>query len=368
LSTEFTKAALRERIAVIDLGTLAGYITASIVEGLVSDSTHVTVIATSRSPYLDLFRSIPAVRLVVLSRGSGPRSVTDLFSLRRRLVRVLRVGHYDQAIDIGLSVLSLFSGRAIRPLPIARFVHDASPHPGMKDGVLFRLSLYYWRRSGSLVTLSEHTSRTLRGLGLETAVNLRFGEHHAFPGRVPELISSKRRNILFWGRIEQYKGLALLLDAFALVRRVDPAVKLRVVGRGRIDPSLRGRLLSLGVHVENRWVDHDEIGELVDWAGIVALPYDSATQSGPAAMALSNGIPVVATAVGALPEQVRDNRTGIIVPRDDPKAFAAALLRIIGDAELARYFSTSALRITQEEERWSVLGPQLLSALRSARQ
>jgi glycosyltransferase involved in cell wall biosynthesis len=204
-------------------------------------------------------------------------------------------------------------------------------------------------------------------MGLNPLISLKFGEHHAFAGRVPSEVADRRRNVLFWGRIEPYKGLSVLLDSIELVRQVDPEVQLRVVGRGRLDREFLERMTRLRVHVENRWVDHDEVRELADWAGIVALPYESATQSGPAAMALSNGVPVVATAVGALPEQVRHGRTGLVVPPRDPSAFAAGLLTIINDPKLALSMSATSLQIAATEERWSILGPRLLTALRNAR-
>ena len=50
--------------------------------------------------------------------------------------------------------------------------------------------------------------------------------------------------------------------------------------------------------------------------------------------ALAVGTPVVATAVGGVPEIVRDGENGLLVPAGDPAALAAALRRFLGDAEL----------------------------------
>ncbi len=52
--------------------------------------------------------------------------------------------------------------------------------------------------------------------------------------------------------------------------------------------------------------------------------------------ALSIGKPVVATDVGGLPEIIEDNRTGLLIPKEDPAAIAEAIIKIADDKELAR--------------------------------
>jgi glycosyltransferase involved in cell wall biosynthesis len=58
--------------------------------------------------------------------------------------------------------------------------------------------------------------------------------------------------------------------------------------------------------------------------------------------ALAVGTPVVATAVGGVPEIVRDGENGLLVPPGDPAALTAALRRYLGDAELQRRLRAAA--------------------------
>jgi len=144
-------------------------------------------------------------------------------------------------------------------------------------------------------------------------------------------VGARGKTILFFGYVRPYKGLADLLDA---LRRADPAAwdTLLVVGefyepRERYeaalnDPALRGK-----VTVVDRYVANEEVANYFAAADVVALPYRSATGSGIAQVAYGAGVPVIATRTGGLEEVVEEGVTGLLVPPEDPAAFAAAVER-----------------------------------------
>lgn len=57
--------------------------------------------------------------------------------------------------------------------------------------------------------------------------------------------------------------------------------------------------------------------------------------------AMASGVPVVASAVGGIPELVVDEETGLLVEPGDPQALAAAIARLINDAELRQRFAAA---------------------------
>jgi glycosyltransferase involved in cell wall biosynthesis len=136
--------------------------------------------------------------------------------------------------------------------------------------------------------------------------------------------------LLFFGFVRRYKGLDVLIEAMPRVL-AERNVTLVVAGEfyEPVAP-IRERITALGlrerVRLLDRYVADEEVGELVAAADAVVLPYRSATQSGVVLVAYAGGCPVISTAVGGLPEVVEEGVTGHLVPPEDPRALAEAIL------------------------------------------
>jgi glycosyltransferase involved in cell wall biosynthesis len=61
--------------------------------------------------------------------------------------------------------------------------------------------------------------------------------------------------------------------------------------------------------------------------------------------AMAANLPIVATAVGGVPEMVENNQTALLVPPNDPEAMAGAIARMLSDEKLARRLATNALSL-----------------------
>jgi glycosyltransferase involved in cell wall biosynthesis len=137
--------------------------------------------------------------------------------------------------------------------------------------------------------------------------------------------------ILFFGLVRAYKGLATLLDAFALcAERLDAT--LLVVGefyesRGPYDDRIRALGIGHRVRIVDRYVSNEEVPVYFKAADVAVLPYVTATQSAVVQTAYAFAIPVIVTAVGGLPDVVDDGRTGFVVPPNSPGQLAEAIGR-----------------------------------------
>jgi glycosyltransferase involved in cell wall biosynthesis len=148
---------------------------------------------------------------------------------------------------------------------------------------------------------------------------------------------SSRPMVLFFGRMSVYKGIDVLVEAAPLMAERVPGLRVVIAGGpvfGFTPPS--DRELPNGGSVETiaRHVSTDEAVRLFDDASVVVLPYRDATQSGVILSAFAFGKPVVATAVGGLPEYIRDGENGLLVPPGDATALAAAVLRVFDEPRL----------------------------------
>jgi glycosyltransferase involved in cell wall biosynthesis len=154
--------------------------------------------------------------------------------------------------------------------------------------------------------------------------------------------------ILFFGNIEVYKGLDVLLKAFALLpETLDRKTRLVVAGRPGCDMTALQQLAgSLGIQDRVEWklgfIPEQEVAGLFRSAAVVALPYLEIDQSGVLLTAIGFERPIVATRVGGIPETIQDGVHGALVEPGDVAGLAAALGRMLSDPA-ARHSAEKAL-------------------------
>lgn len=182
------------------------------------------------------------------------------------------------------------------------------------------------------------------------------------------LLSSKV--LLFFGYIRPYKGLDVLLEALPRVLQHHD-VTLVVVGESYEGTShYLKRTQDLGVSnavvLHTEYVPSDSVSMYFSACDVVVLPYRSATQSGIVQIAYQFGRPVIATDVGGLAEVVLHEDTGLIVPPEDSKALAEAIIRFY-DENLEERF---AQRVKQERTKytWDALVDALEESVSSQNQ
>jgi glycosyltransferase involved in cell wall biosynthesis len=184
--------------------------------------------------------------------------------------------------------------------------------------------------------------------------------------------------LVFVGRLVPDKGVADLLRAVRRLRERFPGAVAHVIGDGPERASLEREARELGiagcVHFLG-WLSQDEVQRQLRSADIFvgpSRPGEDGTLEGQGlalAEAMLAGIPVVATAVGGIPDAIRDEETGLLVPPGRPDAIAQAVCRLLDDRELAGRLAGSARALAQAEftravsaERFSALYTRLLSA------
>jgi glycosyltransferase involved in cell wall biosynthesis len=183
----------------------------------------------------------------------------------------------------------------------------------------------------------------------------------------PVQVQEDGQQILFFGRIWEYKGLEYLIRAEPLITAQMPDVRIVIAGRGE-DFSRYRRLM---VHPErftvyNEYVSDAKRAELFQRASVVALPYVDASQSAVIPIAYTFAKPVVATRVGGLPELVDHGRTGYLVPPRDEQALADALVRLLRDEKLRHQLGSQGKCKVDTECSPEVVARQTLAVYRRA--
>jgi D-inositol-3-phosphate glycosyltransferase len=139
--------------------------------------------------------------------------------------------------------------------------------------------------------------------------------------------------LLFFGFIRAYKGLDLLLDAFADKRLRSKRLKLIVAGEFYdsdvpYKEQIRKYDIAEDVILFDRFIGEDEVAAFFSAADLVVQPYRNATQSGVTQIAYHFGKPMLVTDVGGLSEIVTDGKCGYVV-KPDPGAITDAIIDFI---------------------------------------
>lgn len=148
---------------------------------------------------------------------------------------------------------------------------------------------------------------------------------------------------VFVGRLTEQKALPVALAALARL----PEARLVLVGDGPERAALEQVARAEGVTERVEFLGSLSRDDALRYAaGASASLLSSAWENLPhsAVEALSVGTPVVATAVGGVPEVVRDEENGLLVPPGDPEALAAAMRRVLTDDALRARLAAGAKR------------------------
>ncbi|MEV0527259.1 glycosyltransferase family 4 protein [Streptomyces sp. NPDC050439] len=146
-----------------------------------------------------------------------------------------------------------------------------------------------------------------------------------------ELGAVGRPLIVTLGTLERQRGYDILLEATRAWRHLDPLPLLVIAGEGPERAALQRRIEGEGLPV--RLVGRrDDVPEMLAAADLVVLPSSWESRSVLAQEALHARVPLVATAVGGIPELVGD--AAVLVPYGDAEALATAVARLLADPAL----------------------------------
>jgi glycosyltransferase involved in cell wall biosynthesis len=137
-------------------------------------------------------------------------------------------------------------------------------------------------------------------------------------------------------RLEAEKGHRTLIDAWPDVLAAVPNAWLLIIGEGSERDSLESQAQSLGI--EHRVVftgRREDVPAVTAALDISVLPSYREAQGLSVLEAMALSRPVVASAVGGIPEMIEDGVTGLLVPPHDREALAAAIVRLLTDHPLA---------------------------------
>ncbi len=289
--------------------------------------------------YTDPAEVPPTTRLVYRRPRLRPAAMaTQLVGFRAVLRDFRRSGWRPEVIhahvfEAGFPAVLL--GRALG-CPVVVSEHFTYFQRGLVRGLDLRLARYCFAHADLVCPVSEDLGRQLVRVAPE-------GRYRVVPNvvdtavfRPPAVARSRREGeplrLLNVASLDEKKRQADLLDAVARLRAAGTPAVLELVGDGRDRAALEARATALGVAGVTRFhgtLSPDGVAERMRAADVFVLP--SRFENLPVVLleAMATGLPVVASAVGGVPEIV-DERAGSLVAPGDPEALAAAIAALAG--------------------------------------
>ncbi|MEN6486266.1 MAG: glycosyltransferase [Syntrophobacteraceae bacterium] len=216
------------------------------------------------------------------------------------------------------------------------------------------------QHEGLLSTLADHHICNSTALGNaylgryrvpKTRVSMIPNGIDAPPG--PHRVHAASSNpgvILSVARLVPDKDHDTLIRAFDIVARRHPGVELRIVGDGPRRQAVENLVRRAGLSQRVRFLPGRlDPFPLYGESDIFVLSSHREGLPNVILEAMAAGLPVVASAVGGIPEVVRHGRTGWLVPSEDPGAMADALERLLSDGRTRSAFGDAGRRLVEEE-------------------
>lgn len=274
----------------------------------------------------------------------GARHRTDPLALLR-LGRLLRRGGFDliHAHSFRTELAGLLWGRLLGGVPVVRTVHNADEfYVTPRYAALARASA---RSVARTIVISDAVGRYLREKGRLTTdrmVRIYYGlDARGWTledGAVRAEKRSTTPSIGVVARLAPQKGHRVLFDAMPRVLERVPGVVARVVGHEELSTvaELRAYAAGRGVAAHVRFEGFcEDVPRLLSELDLFVLPSLWEGFGLVLLEAMAAGRPVVASAVGPIPEVVAAGETGLLVPPEDPVALADAIVRVLLNPDLA---------------------------------
>lgn len=270
----------------------------------------------------------------------------------REATRLLTASEYD----VGVFDFSVYTPiRIPRDRPVGLVVHllhgpTARERWGRVGGwTIPALERRALRRARWICSTSRWMVCQLEAIASPTARILPVGI-----GVPPEFADVERLEgdyVLYYGRLDLFqKGIDTLLEAFRILGDEHPWLRLHIAGHGKDADRVRELAREMGVQdrvIIHAGVDRHQVVQLLSGALMLLMP--SRLEGLPMVLteAMAAGVPVIASAVGAIPEVLRPTAAGLLVPPDDPEALADAAAHLLVNTELRDRMSGAARRAAQ---------------------
>lgn len=342
------------------------YFTYGFIKGLLANDVDVYVITSDIMENLTEWRTIIPNEKMFLWRGlprhNKPLSyICHLWQIQKKFKGIW----FD-------CIISTFPGRSdtiinhfIKRKEAIMILHDVIPHSSTKKSTTNYIYKYIQKSDCILVLTKNYISEIKKIFGYDDK-HILYMRHGlmAYPHSNIRQHDDGIINFLYFGRIDGYKGLGILAEAYRSLSVKYDNISLRIAGKGdfqKYEAKYKGLK---GVTIDNRYIEDSEIANFFEKPNtILVLPYTDATQSGVIGIAYDFEVPIIASDLVGLREQLFDGEVGCLCEPNDPSALASKMEKLILDKK-ERDRQTILMKEYKDKMTWECVTSELLRQIK----
>ena len=291
-----------------------------------------------------------------LSDGEG-ESVKDVYQAIRlaALIKARSITHLHAHFATSATAVARLAGKLSGvPYTFTAHAKDIFHSDVRREDLARKIS-----SAAAVVTVSDFNRQFLRSTFPESADRIRRVYNGLELTRFPFSSPGDRLPLVLGvGRLVEKKGFDVLIEACGQLASQGVAFECQIVGSGELEASLTDQVKRLGLESVVRLVGprpQPEVIELMQQAAVFAAPCvvggDGNRDGLPTVLleAMALGTPIVSTDVTGIPEVVRDDETGLLVPQRDVVRLTGAIERLLSDSALGVELAVRARRLIEAE-------------------
>jgi len=163
-------------------------------------------------------------------------------------------------------------------------------------------------------------------------------------------VPMEARSIGIIAQLIPRKGHRFLIEALPPLVDEFPHLRVLIFGKGPLEPDLHRQVARVGLADRVQFLGfRDDLPELLPCLDLLVHPATMEGLGVSLLQAASADVPIVASAVGGIPEAVRHGVNGLLVPPEDPQALGTAVATVLRDRQLARQLGAAGRELMRSE-------------------
>jgi glycosyltransferase involved in cell wall biosynthesis len=307
-------------ILILYLGTKGAgpALTYSFASECIESNHNITIVYSKKNELKTKYLKLKA-KLVDLEISNTILGLLNILRIVKSIIKIIKLSRSSDVIFI-----PMFHPITVLILPIFKLfnketiscIHDAKPHEGDNIKIIKFANKIIIKNSERIIAFSRNQANYLHQN--YKCKNLYILRHPSFSHYTFSNLENRHNQLIFFGRLEKYKGLDLLIETAKLIHdRL--GIKTKVYGKISDAGILNMLSNSSSLQLYQGYLPDNELQKLLESTVTLILPYTSATQSGVLVLGYDAGCKIIATPVEGIIEQAQQLENVYLSKSMDPE-------------------------------------------------